>query len=128
MLWEKTCFEAFVRAPGGESYVEFNFAPSTGWAAYHFISYRTGRASIDLPAPHFDVEFPNGALVVWVTVNASDLPCLPTDATWRLNLAAVIEETDGTKSYWALAHPPGDKPDFHDPACLVLELPRAGNP
>eukprot|EP01035_Chromulina_nebulosa_P059311 gene59311-81194_t len=25
---------------------------------------------------------------------------------WRLGLSAVIEATDGTKSYWALAHPP----------------------
>jgi hypothetical protein len=125
MLWETTCFEAFVRAAGGDSYAEFNFAPSTGWAAYHFAAYRAECASIDLPAPHFDVEFPSGALEVWVTVDASDLNCLPSDATWRLNLAAVVEEADGTKSYWALAHPPGDKPDFHDPACFTLELPAA---
>src|SRR3546814_3736372 len=32
----------------------------------------------------------------------------------KLALSAVIEELDGTKSYWALAHPPG-KPDFHHP-------------
>ena len=42
-----------------------------------------------------------------------------------MGLCAVIEEKDGTKSYWALAHPPGDKPDFHDPACFALELPAA---
>ena len=33
-----------------------------------------------------------------------------------------IEEQDGRKSYWALAHPPG-KPDFHHPDCFVLDLP-----
>lgn len=43
----------------------------------------------------------------------------------KIGLSAVIEETDGTKSYWALAHPDGP-PDFHDPACFVLELPAAG--
>jgi hypothetical protein len=128
MLWEKTCFEAFVRIEGRAGYAEFNFAPSTGWAAYEFSDYRAGRSLIDLPAPHFGVETANGALDVWVTIDATDLPCLQADAPWKLNLAAVIEETDGTKSYWALAHPPGDKPDFHDPACFALELPPADNP
>jgi hypothetical protein len=36
-----------------------------------------------------------------------------------LGLSAVLEEQDGTKSYWALAHPPGGKPDFHHPDCFV---------
>ena len=40
---------------------------------------------------------------------------------WRLGLAAVIEETSGRKSYWALAHPPG-KPDFHHSDCFALEF------
>src|SRR3546814_9971873 len=39
----------------------------------------------------------------------------------RVALSAVIEETDGTKSYWALRHPPG-KPDFHHPDCFALAL------
>src|SRR6266571_6800294 len=39
-LWRHTCFEAFVGA--GVAYYEFNFAPSTHWAAYRFSSYRTG--------------------------------------------------------------------------------------
>ena len=41
----------------------------------------------------------------------------------KLNLAAVIEERDGTKSYWAIAHPPGDRPNFHHPACFAATLP-----
>jgi hypothetical protein len=47
---------------------------------------------------------------------------LPRDAPWRLGLSAVIEETSGRKSYWALAHPPG-KPDFHHADCFAYELP-----
>jgi hypothetical protein len=38
-----------------------------------------------------------------------------------LAISAVIEETNGTKSYWALAHPPG-APDFHHPDCFTLQL------
>ena len=41
-LWRHTCFEAFVRASSSAEYYEFNFAPSTQWAAYRFTSYRTG--------------------------------------------------------------------------------------
>jgi hypothetical protein len=40
----------------------------------------------------------------------------------RFGLAAVIEETSGRRSFWALAHPPG-KPDFHHADCFTLEVP-----
>jgi hypothetical protein len=33
----------------------------------------------------------------------------------------VLEENDGGKSYWALAHSPA-KPDFHHTDCFALEL------
>ena len=46
------------------------------------------------------------------------LPELPA----AFGASAVIEETDGTKSYWALNHTTG-KPDFHDPACFTARLP-----
>jgi hypothetical protein len=35
-LWQRTCFEAFLRCPASAIYYEFNFAPSTCWAAYQF--------------------------------------------------------------------------------------------
>ena len=43
------------------------------------------------------------------------------NALWRLGLSAVIEDTSGRKSYWALAHPPG-KPDFHHADCFAHEF------
>ena len=43
----------------------------------------------------------------------------------RIGLSAIIEETDGAKSYWALAHPPG-KPDFHHPTCFAATLAPPG--
>jgi len=52
---------------------------------------------------------------------------LPSDGSWRLGLAAVIEEASGRKSYWALAHPPG-KPDFHHSDCFAHEIPAANTP
>jgi hypothetical protein len=37
-------------------------------------------------------------------------------------LSAIIEETNGRKSFWALKHPP-EKPDFHHDDCFDLQLP-----
>src|SRR4051794_8146482 len=40
-LWRHTCFEIFIRSSSGAEYYEFNFAPSTEWAAYRFSGYRS---------------------------------------------------------------------------------------
>jgi hypothetical protein len=56
-LWQHTCFEAFVRASSGPSYYEFNFAPSTQWAAYEFAGYRNGkREAGEIKPPRIAVE------------------------------------------------------------------------
>jgi hypothetical protein len=46
---------------------------------------------------------------------------LPPDRAWRIGLSAVIEDTNGEISYWALAHPPG-KPDFHHANGFAYEI------
>ena len=56
----------------------------------------------------------------WWALGASI--AVPADSNWELGLSAVLEEKDGTKSYWALAHP-AEKPDFHAPDCFVAKLP-----
>jgi hypothetical protein len=56
----------------------------------------------------------------WWAVGATI--AVPADTNWQLGLSAVLEEKDGTKSYWALAHP-GEKPDFHDAGCFAAHLP-----
>jgi hypothetical protein len=108
--------EAFVATDGG--YLEFNFSPSTEWAAYRFSGYREGMAELDIPAPKITVSQTDHALQLTADI------ALPEPAT-RLGLSAVIEEKDGTKSYWALHHPPGDRPDFHHPDCFALDLSSA---
>lgn len=50
-----------------------------------------------------------------------DLTSIPSGAM-NMGLSAVIEERDGTKSYWALAHAPGS-PDFHNRDCFIATLP-----
>ena len=113
-LWRTTCLEVFVQAGGG--YYEFNLSPSGQWAGYRFDSYRQGMAAADIGAPTLSTE--RDARGFRLTARME----LPRDADGRLALSAVIEQTDGAKTYWALAHP-SDKPDFHHPDSFVLDLP-----
>jgi hypothetical protein len=110
-LWRHTCFEAFVRV--GDAYWELNFSPSGEWAAYRFDGYRTGMIAA-MEVAHRRLQAREGELAV-------EVAGLPAGA-WALGLSAVIEEVDGAKSYWALAHPPG-RPDFHHQDCFALQLP-----
>jgi hypothetical protein len=124
-LWQHTCFEAFVRASQGATYYEFNFAPSTQWAAYRFERYRFGMSvASELSAPRIEVRAKPEGYELETSLALDRLPGLPSDAVWCLGLAAVIEETKGNKSYWALAHAPA-KADFHHADCFALKLPAA---
>jgi hypothetical protein len=119
-LWKTTCFEAFLQRANATAYTEINLSPSFEWAAYSFDRYRDGMREASLA---FDPE---------ITISVRDCGnfCLDSDldvsdfATGivRMGLAAVIEEKDGTKSYWALAHAPGP-PDFHNRDCFIATLP-----
>jgi hypothetical protein len=115
-LWKATCFELFLRREGEGGYFEFNLSPSGEWAAYAFDGYRQGMADLDIAAPPVDMATTDGMSRLGTFVTA------PGPGPWRASLSAVIEEADGAKSYWALAHA-SDKPDFHHPDSFVLELP-----
>jgi hypothetical protein len=115
-LWRTTCFEAFLRQPGSEAYREWNFAPSGNWAAYDFSGYREGMANAEIASPPYIRMEDN---LTWWAVGATI--GMDAEAEWELGLSAVLEEKDGTKSYWALTHP-SEKPDFHAPGCFVARL------
>jgi hypothetical protein len=127
-LWRHTCFEAFVRASSGPGYYEFNFAPSTQWAAYRFSSYRSGMCvAAEVSAPTIETQSSSDRYTMQVSLELNRLPELPRNALWRLGLSALIEDTGGRMAYWALVHPPG-KPDFHHADCFAHELSPVGPP
>ena len=124
-LWQHTCFEAFVRAASGAAYYEFNFAPSTQWAAYRFDGYRSGmrvaprsarrRSKCDRAADCYTLQ---------ASLELGRLSDLPREALVAARpLGGDRGRRAARKSYWALAHPPG-KPDFHHADGFALELPR----
>jgi hypothetical protein len=123
-LWEATCFELFLKPVGSEAYFEFNFATTGEWAAYRFSGYRDGMEP--LPAPlDFCISAHPWADVDLLSVDL-DIGFLPPGQA-RLGISAIIEEAMGRRSYWALAHAPGE-PDFHNDACFVLEVAAAASP
>jgi hypothetical protein len=121
-LWKHTCFEAFVAAAGVPGYHEFNFSPSLDWAVYRFTGYRAGMLPADPgQAPDISLRRAEDRLELEAAVRLADL-AVPRDARHlRIALTAVVEEENGTLSYWALKHPRG-KPDFHHPDGFTLEL------
>ena len=103
-------------------YIELNFSPSGQWATYRFSGYREGMAeALDIAVKPLAMGWQKSSVRFWLVAEVQ-FPELILAKEWQLGLAAVIEGTDGTKSYWALAHPPG-QPDFHHPACFAATLP-----
>lgn len=121
-LWKATCFELFVGLVDS-TYREFNFSPSSRWAAYGFADYREGGHDADMPiAPMIAMTRTSDVAVCEVRLARAIL-----DGADCAGLTAVIEETGGYKSYWALAHGPG-RPDFHKRSCFTLQLAAAEAP
>ncbi len=125
-LWKSTCFELFIKPHGDSGYREFNFAPMFAWNAYGFEDWRKGMrplslsgephlvdSRIDDRAPDFPKRYELDVILApeWWSVGPA-----------KFSLTAVIEEKDGTKSYWALAHPPGNTPNFHHAHCFAAQL------
>jgi|KBSSwiStaDraftv2_1062776.scaffolds.fasta_scaffold04311_14 hypothetical protein len=121
-LWRHTCFEAFIRAAPDTEYYELNFSPSGQWAAYQFSSYRSGmRVADEITGVPIKMHASAEECVLQASLDPDRFTGLPRHRSWRLGLSAVIEDTNGGISYWALAHPPG-KPDFHHADGFVCEF------
>jgi hypothetical protein len=117
-LWRTTCFELFIKQADGDRYYEYNFSPSTEWALYRFSDYREGMAEEMVRLPRITCDYSESHFAL----NAElDLPDGLRDGHFMLGLSAVVEENEGNKSYWALAHP-SDDPDFHHKDCFALPL------
>ncbi len=122
-LWRHTCAEAFVMAGDGPAYREFNFAPSGEWAAYAFRAYREPEP-VDVPLePRIVVRKTGDRLELDASIAADALPSTRVGTPLRLGLSVVVEDTDGSLSYWALRHPPGS-PDFHRAEAFALSFDR----
>ncbi len=120
-LWQHTCFEAFIAVNDEEGYYEFNFSPSSAWAAYAFSGYRNCSAWTINKAPIIRCTQTKGALLMDVLIDADDLPLKLEEQSFQLGLTAVIETNAGELSYWALQHS-DSAPDFHQRNDFILSF------
>jgi hypothetical protein len=121
-LWQHTCCEIFVARKGGAGYHEYNLSPSGEWAAYAFVRYRVRREGGHAALAPPRIRFRSSGDVIELDAAIELDGLVPaTGGGLTLAVAAVIEDKEGSLSYWALRHPPG-KPDFHHPDAFALEL------
>ena len=121
-LWKHSCFELFVQGEA-DSYFEFNFSPSGGWAAYRLASYRGDlENTVGTPVQSHVFKVGPSSIGMVARLNLGDLSGLALYAPLRIGLSAIIEGPDGERSFWALAHAPGE-PDFHNPIAFAGEIP-----
>jgi hypothetical protein len=121
-LWQHTCFEVFVGFKDRPAYYEFNFSPSREWAAYAFRGYRDGGTiEDDELASVISIRRTSDALELNAVVQLGRLPLHQPGIVIKLGLSAVIEDSDGKLSYWALSHP-AEKPDFHHADSFAMEF------
>jgi hypothetical protein len=121
-LWRSTCFEAFVMGADAPAYREINLSPAGHWQAYAFAARRQGMRGAVAPQPRIACRADAGQLTLRALLQPPGLPAGP---RLHLGLAAVIEDTEGALSFWALWHPPGP-PDFHHPRSFAMELALPG--
>ena len=120
-LWQHTCGEAFVAATGEAAYREFNFSPSSRWAAYRFDAYRQRDMAWQPPAhPIVSLQTAGDGIRLLADIPAS---LLPAGAGLDIGLTVVLETLAGDRSYWALRHC-GPQPDFHLRDSFALHLTR----
>lgn len=118
-LWQGTCFEAFVAAPGESRYWEINLAPSGDWNVYALSDYRQGlrpEAALQAMPGHWQRGQERGApagqerldLELRVDLN----PLIPADSRLEVSATAVLAHAEQRCSYWAWRHV-GSEADFH---------------
>lgn len=126
-LWTTTCFEAFLKRPGKDAYVELNISPSGRWASYAFDGYREGmRVADSIVMERFDLQAADGTIRVSAAFDLSDGELGEADELLA-GFSAVIEGSDRSVGHWALVHP-ADAPDFHAGDCFAAVLRAPAQP
>jgi hypothetical protein len=122
LLWQHTCFEAFVALEPGGPYHELNLSPSGEWAVYGFSRYREGEAlPPDTLAPGIATSASPDRLELTASIPLERLSKDYASAPIHLALCGVVEDVRGGISHFALRHL-GEKPDFHHAESFTLRL------
>jgi hypothetical protein len=122
LLWQHTCFEAFVTLAPGGPYHELNLSPSGEWAAYGFHAHRQGGPlAADAIAPEIATVTSADRLALTALIPLARLSERYVEAPIHVALSGVVEDVRGSLAYFALHHV-GEKADFHHPEGFTLRL------
>lgn len=125
-LWEKTCFEVFLRPTEGEIYWEINLAPDGRWNLWRLEGYRTGLVPEEKSRgpESWKTSFVGDEWILSAVFEMKDIAEMASRPV-RVAVAAVAEHAGGEKTYWSLIHSQ-EKPDFHYPDHFVLLYENGG--
>jgi hypothetical protein len=120
LLWEHTCFEFFLGAPGIPEYWEFNLSPAGDWNIYHLDNYRQGlREELAFTCLSFEVTLQPNSLMLKLELDLGHI--IPADRDLEVSVTSVIEPCAGEISYWAITHS-GETADFHLRDSFSIEI------
>lgn len=115
-LWEKTCFELFIKNERDE-YIEFNFSPVFEWNCFFF--KRKGDALAEwqnIERVNMDILHSMDVFQVIAEIKKDIFPAgflNKSNKGLSAGITSVIKEKNGQISYWALSHH-DQRPNFHD--------------
>lgn len=115
-LWEKTCFEFFIKNEKGH-YLEFNFSPNFAWNIFTFTKIRGPLTELETKStPVLDILNSSSKFFLVAKIDKEDLKNF-TEKEYPLNqlsfsFNAVIKLKSGETEYWAIKHS-DQRPNFH---------------
>lgn len=110
-LWEKTCFELFIKNERNE-YMEFNFSPVFEWNAFYFTKKGDPLAEWKkINSVKLDILDSFEVFQLIAEIKKEDFPENFFDKC-QAGITSVIKEKNGNLSYWALSHE-DQRPNFH---------------
>jgi hypothetical protein len=120
-LWKATCFECFLAIKHQPSYWEINLSPSGDWNVYRMDAYRRVGFREEDAIRHVEVTIAEeaGSFRLYATVDLTNL--VLSDEALEASLAAVLQSSDGSETYWALKHT-APQADFHARETFILAL------
>lgn len=112
-LWEKTCFEFFIKNQNGQ-YYEFNFSPKFDWNIFYFDKLGDSLAELNTPLkPEIDILDGNNQfmLIAKIPKNIFSKNFIENLSSLKFGISTVIKENEKL-SYWAIVHK-DSRPNFH---------------
>jgi len=118
-LWERTCFEIFIKTDSSTNYWEYNLSPAKNWAIYRFSRYREGKFDeLSITSVPINIDVRSNEFTLQSTI---PLPKQLIGQKLNIGLSSVVQDKNGVIYYYAITHL-NKQADFHDGNSFVIEV------